>query len=96
MSRTFKTISDQTMYDLTVERFGQLDDLGKIIRETPDLNNVIPFSTELTVDNTDDELARQFEFRNTRFATGVQLLSEEEVCGIPLSIPGPVGGCGSL
>jgi len=75
MARPYKTISNQNMYDVTVQSFGSIDDLDLVMRDTPDLNEAIPFSTDFVLADTDDELARQFFAGNTKFATGDSILA---------------------
>jgi hypothetical protein len=73
MSRTYITISDQNTYDICVQNFGGLDDVDEVMRQVLDLNDVSPLGTEFTLSNTDDELARQFDVNNIRFATGMPI-----------------------
>lgn len=71
MSRACKTIENQNTYDLAVQKFGTLNNLDKIMRQIPDLNEVVPYGTTLILDNTNNNLARRFESLDLRFATGV-------------------------
>ena len=88
MSRQYKTISNQNMYDVTVQSYGSIDDLDLVMRDTPDLNATIPFETEFTLADTEDELARQFFVGNIKFSTGTHLVPEPiDVGGITYTIP---------
>ena len=69
------------MYDATIQAYGGLDDLGKILAVLPsgfDINESIPFSTVLPLEETQDFLARKFR------ASGVQIATvDDEVPHIP-------------
>ncbi len=71
MSRTYKTIENQNTYDLAVQKFGTLNNLDKIMRQVPDLNEVVPYGTFLTLDNTANNLVRRFESLDLKFSTGI-------------------------
>jgi len=60
------------MYDLAVQQFGVLNNLDKVMRQMPDLNEPAPFETEMTFDGTSNNLAVRFEANAIKFATGDQ------------------------
>ena len=69
------------MYDATIQAYGGLDDLGKVLAVLPsgfDINGSIPFSTVLPLEETQDFLARKFRASEVRIATGFDTLSSEE------------------
>ena len=70
MSRPYTTISEQTVYDVTVQKFGGLDDIDELMRSVEDINYAIPFGTDLTLEDTDDALALNFDVNKIHFATG--------------------------
>ena len=69
--RQYTTILDQTIYDISVQKFGGLDSIDEVMRQYPDINQSAPFGTDMALSYTDDELARQFDFNKTFFATGL-------------------------
>ena len=71
MSRTYKTIENQNTYDLAVQKFGTLNNLDKIMRQVPNLNEAVPYATELVLSNTNNILARRFESLDLKFSTGI-------------------------
>ena len=71
MARDYTTILDQTIYDIAIQQFGGVDDIDEAIRQFPDLNNSAPFATAMSFSDTDDELARRFDFNDTLIATGI-------------------------
>ena len=73
MARVYIAVSDQNTYDICVQNFGGLDDVDEVMRQVPDLNNVSPLGTAFTLSDTEDELARQFDVNNIRFATGMPI-----------------------
>lgn len=88
MSRLYKTISNQNMYDVTVQSYGSIDDLDLVMRDTPDLNASIPFETAFILEETDDELGRQLFAGGIKFATGTYLVPEPIVTlGFPYTLP---------
>jgi hypothetical protein len=70
LSRTYTTIAGQNTYDLAVQQFGTLNNLDKVMRQVPDLNEVVPFGSALVFDNTNNNLVRRFESLGVKFATG--------------------------
>ena len=70
MSRQYKTIENQNVYDIAIQQFGTLDNLDKVLRQLPDVNGVAPTNTDLVFDNTTNNLALRFEVNESRFATG--------------------------
>jgi hypothetical protein len=76
--RTYTTISNQTIYDVTVQKFGSLDDMDKVIRQVGDMNSVLPFGMAMSLDNTEDVVARKFDFDGSKFSTGAELLDTPE------------------
>ena len=70
--RYYKTIPEQNIYDLAVQQFGVLNNLDKVMRQMPDLNEPAPFETEMAFDGTENNLAILFEANGTKFATGNQ------------------------
>jgi hypothetical protein len=69
--KTVKTIEGQNSYDLAIQEFGTLNNLDKILRQVPDLNDVSPFGTELELEATENNLAVRFQATGAKFATGV-------------------------
>ena len=41
------------------------------MRQIPDLNEVVPYGTFLTLDNTNNNLVRRFESLGLKFSTGI-------------------------
>ena len=70
MSREYKTVDNQNMYDVCVQKFAGLDDLDQVMRYVSDLNKILPFGQEMTLPNTDDTLARFFDSNKAYFVTG--------------------------
>jgi len=72
MSREYTTILRQTIYDVTVQKFGSLDDLDQVMRAAPSINSNLPFRTLLVLNDTEDELAKRFNGNNVYIATGAK------------------------
>ena len=70
MSRSYTTIEEQNMYDITIQKFGDLNDMDQVIRQIPDLNTSVPFGTTLVLNDTQDDLGRRFDANKTLIATG--------------------------
>jgi hypothetical protein len=73
MSRPYTAISEQNTYDVTVQKFGGLDDIDEVMRQIPDLNNIIPLGTNMVFSDTEDVLARRFDSNRTLFSTGMPI-----------------------
>jgi len=70
--RQYRTILDQSHYDVTIQKFGGIDDIGKVLGALPsgyDINEPIPFGTGMELVETDDSLARRFDANDVKFAT---------------------------
>ena len=72
MAREYKTISDQNIYDIAVQMFGSLNNIDKVLRQVPDVNDVAPTNSVLQFDVTTNNLALRFDANESKFATGVQ------------------------
>ena len=71
--RTYKTISEQNHYDLAAQKFGSLDGLYGVLKAMPstfDVNDVLPFELEVTLENTENNLGLLFDANNSYFSTG--------------------------
>jgi len=66
-------IENQTVYDATIQAYGGIDDLGKILAVLPvgfDINDDIPFGTDITLEATSDAVGKRFRASETQIATG--------------------------
>jgi len=70
MSRPYTTIEDQNVFDITIQMFGTLNNMDKVLRQVPDINGIAPVNYDMIFDNTTNNLAIKFEVNNDRFATG--------------------------
>ena len=57
---------------MSIQKFGGIDDIGKVLGALPgdfDINDSIPFGTDMELAETDDSLARRFDANAVKFAT---------------------------
>ena len=70
MSREYTTIENQNMYDITAQKFGALNNIDKVMRQMPDINEPSDIGVDMLFDDTTDNLAVKFDANRRFFATG--------------------------
>jgi 3D (Asp-Asp-Asp) domain-containing protein len=66
---TYKTVTSQSVYDLSIQLYGDLSKIGNLIKLFPNLDNVIPVGSEITVETQTDPIAKYFSDRRLMVAT---------------------------
>ncbi len=66
---SYTTKSEQSLYDLTVQLFGDIDSLNELIGDVDDINASFVFNKVLSVNETEDETAAEFTRKGSIFAT---------------------------
>jgi hypothetical protein len=61
------------MYDLSIQCFGSLNALDKIMRQVGPNNDSIPYDTDLVFESSQNNLVKLFEANKIQFATGEDL-----------------------
>lgn len=75
LSKTYLTRQYQTVYDLTVQLYGDMSKIGILMKNFPNLNSAIDFNSEVTVTQQSDPIAKYFSDNSIIVAT--DLVMEE-------------------
>lgn len=77
MPRSYTTISEQTLYDVAIQKFGIVDGLYGVLRalsQSEDINEILPLGTQITLEDTENNLGLLFDANNLYFSTGKNTL----------------------
>lgn len=68
--RDYTAIDNQSSFDLSLQMFGTLNNLDKVLRQVNDLNGVTDFGDTMVFDNSTNNLADRFGANKTLIASG--------------------------
>ena len=74
LTSTYVTRSGQTAYDLAIQLYGNLSNIGKILELFPNLNNAIGFNSSISIEVQNDPIAKFFLDRRVIVSTDVIVL----------------------
>lgn len=60
LSKTYLTRQYQTVYDLSIQLYGDVSKIGILLKLFPNLNNAIDFNSAISVDPQLDPIAKYF------------------------------------
>lgn len=67
----YRTISLQSVFDLSVQLYGDISMVGNLIRIFPNLDNNIDIGEEISIDPQTDKIAKFFTDRRLKVATDI-------------------------
>ena len=66
---TIKTLEGQSIFDLTIQHYGTIEDVFKIVSQFTDINFNVPTGTELTIEPTTNNIVKYYTTNNFNVAT---------------------------
>lgn len=68
---SYKTISMQSVFDLSVQLYGDISKIGNLVRNFPNLDDNIEIGEVITLDVQTDPIAVYFKERGIKVATDI-------------------------
>jgi hypothetical protein len=75
---TINTKEGQSIFDLTIQHYGSIEDLFNIVSQFTDINFTVPTNTALTIEENNNNIVTYYKTNNTDVAT-VDALDGEPV-----------------
>jgi len=67
--RSYTARDNQTIYDIAIQKFGTLSNIGDVLDQITDPNSEVQFGSVLSIAETTNNIASRFEANQSFFST---------------------------